>query len=89
MVRFVREFVEVEDHAALDQLLETLTALRNSLPEGAEADIRMQGDDVFGRRLSISYLRPQTAEEAACDARYEHAGRATRTATDEPISLAA
>jgi hypothetical protein len=31
----------------------------------------MCGDDVFGRRLIVSYLRPQTAEEAARDARYD------------------
>ena len=28
------------------------------------------GDDVFGRRLTISFLRPQMAEEVARDARY-------------------
>ncbi len=30
----------------------------------------MKGDDVFGRRLSISYFRELTSEEAACEARY-------------------
>jgi len=38
----------------------------------------MRGDDIFGRHLSISYLRPQTAEEAECDARYADAYEATR-----------
>jgi hypothetical protein len=30
----------------------------------------MRGDDVFGRHLAISFLRPLTAEEAAVEGRY-------------------
>ena len=30
------------------------------------------GDEVFGRRLSIAFLRPLTAEEAECDERYNN-----------------
>ena len=78
--------------------------LREALPEGAEADLRMRGDDIFGRRLSISFLRPQTQDEAACDARYDDAYRQSRErqladlqaevaelhcATHPPIGLAA
>ena len=33
----------------------------------------MKGDDIFGRLLSICYFRPQTPEEAECDARYAEA----------------
>lgn len=75
MTRYVREFVEVSNHASLDEMIDKLVSLRATLPEGAEPEIRMRGDDVFGRRLSISYLRPQTAEEAACDARYAFTSR--------------
>jgi hypothetical protein len=32
--------------------------------------MRLRGDDIFGRKLSISYLRDQTREEAECEARY-------------------
>jgi hypothetical protein len=38
--------------------------------EDAEAEVRMKGDDIFGRRLSITYFRELTAEEAECEARY-------------------
>jgi hypothetical protein len=75
MTRLVREFVEVADPSSLDEVINTLVALRQSLPAGGDATLRMQGDEVFGRRLSISYLRPQTAEEAECDARYGDAYR--------------
>src|SRR3546814_16616249 len=69
-MKMIRDFIEVNDHISLDSLIEALTAARAALPEGAAADVRMKGDDIFGRKLSISYLRPQTAEEAALDERY-------------------
>jgi len=40
----------------------------------------MKGDDIFGRLLCVSYFRPQTAEEAECDARYAEAYRQSRAA---------
>ena len=74
MTKLVREIIEVPDHTSLDEVIEMLVALRQTLPAGCEAEMRMKGDDVFGRRLSITFLRPQTAEEAECDARYAHVG---------------
>jgi hypothetical protein len=71
MTRLVRDFFEVEDRVSLDHMIELLSAVRERLPEGAEdAKVQMRGDDVFGRRLTVSFLRPQTSEEAARDARY-------------------
>lgn len=66
----VKDFVEVSDHTSLDGLINTLVALRDSLPAEAEPVLKMRGDDVFGRRFSIAYFRELTAEEAAMDARY-------------------
>jgi hypothetical protein len=71
MSRLVRDFFEIEDRVSLDHMIDLLTTVRDRLPEGAEdATVQMRGDDVFGRRLTVSFLRPQTAEEAAVDARY-------------------
>ena len=70
MARRVKDFIEVSEYTSLDQLINTLTAVRDSLPDDAEPELRMKGDDVFGRRLSISYFRELTAEEATLDARY-------------------
>ena len=71
MTRMVRDFIEVEDRISLDSMIELLSAVRDRLPEGAiDPKVQMRGDDVFGRQLTVSYLRPQTAEEAARDARY-------------------
>jgi hypothetical protein len=70
MGRRVKDFIEISEYTSLDQLINTLTAIRDNLPEDAEPELRMRGDDVFGRRLSVSYLRELTSEEAACEARY-------------------
>lgn len=78
MTRRVKDFVEIKDHVSLDALIEKLTAVRDSLPEGADAEVKLRGDDVFGRQLCVSYFREQTVEEAECDARYADAYRQSR-----------
>ena len=70
MGRSVRDFVEISDYTSLDALINALTAIRDSLPEDAEPELKLRGDDVFGRRLTITYLRELTQEEAECKARY-------------------
>lgn len=75
MNRRVKEFVDIADHLSLDELIEKLAEVRGSLPEGAEAEMRLRGDDVFGHRITISYLRDQTAEEAECEKRYAKAAK--------------
>ncbi len=71
--RRVKEFIDIKDHSSLDELIERLIEVRDSLPEGSEAELRLRGDDVFGRKLSISYFRDQTEEEAECERRYAEA----------------
>jgi hypothetical protein len=78
MSRLVKDFIEISDHQSLDRLIEQLTELRDSLPEGADAELKMRGDDIFGRHLCIGFLRPQTAEEAECEARYANAYESSR-----------
>jgi hypothetical protein len=70
MSRRVRDFIEISDYTSLDSLIRTLVAVRDSLPAEAEPELKLRGDDIFGRRLTISYLRELTAEEAECNARY-------------------
>jgi len=78
MSRLVKDYLEIGDFTSLDALIERLIQLRDALPEGAEAEIRMRGDDVFGRHLCIGFLRPQTDEEAECEARYANAYQESR-----------
>lgn len=70
MTRRVKEFVDIGDHASIDHLIEQLVALRDTLPADADAELKLRGDEVFGRKISISYFRAQTEEEAACEKRY-------------------
>jgi len=70
MGRRVKDFIEISDYTSLDSLINTLVAIRDNLPDEAEPELKLRGDDVFGHRLTISYLRELTSEEAECDARY-------------------
>ena len=70
MPRRVKDFIEISDYTSLDQLILYLETIRDNLPVDHEAELQIRGDDVFGRRLTITYFRDQTAEEAELDARY-------------------
>lgn len=70
MTRRVKEFVDIRDHSSLDELIHKLVELRDSLPENSDAELRLRGDDVFGRRVTITYFRDQTGEEAELEQRY-------------------
>lgn len=70
MTRQVKEFVDIRDHSSLDELIHKLVELRDSLPENSDAELRLRGDDVFGRRVTITYFRDQTGEEAELEQRY-------------------
>lgn len=74
----VKDFIEIRDCSSLDALIQKLVEIRDGLPAASEAEVKMRGDDVFGRQLSISFYREQTLEEAECDARYANAYRESR-----------
>jgi hypothetical protein len=78
MSRRVKEYVRIDDLTSLDALIARLTEIRDNLPAAAEAKLKMRGDDNFGRHLSVSYMRPQSLDEAACEARYADAVRQAR-----------
>jgi hypothetical protein len=75
MSRRVKEFVDVSEHVSLDDLIGKLIEVRDALTEGSEAELRLRGDEVFGRRITISYFRDQTEEEAERERRYAEAAR--------------
>ena len=70
MARRVKDFIEISEYTSLDRLIEYLQAIRDNLPNDADPELRLKGDDVFGRRLTISYSRELTAQEEELDARY-------------------
>jgi hypothetical protein len=70
MSMLIKDYVEVGTEHSLDALIARLIEVRDSLPADAEANVRMRGDDAFGRHLSISFMRPLNGEEADCVSRY-------------------
>ena len=73
MKRRVKDFVDIRDHVSLDDLIEGLAEIRDRLPADCEAELRLRGDEVFGHRITITYFREQTDEEAEVERRYAEA----------------
>lgn len=76
MPRRVKDFIEISDYTSLDTLIRYLETIRDNLPRDHEAELQIRGDDVFGRRLTITYFREQTPEEAELENRYSAAAGA-------------
>ena len=70
MARRVKDFIEISEYTSLDKLIEYLQTIRENLPADAEPELRLKGDDFFGRRLTITYSRELTPEEEERDTRY-------------------
>ena len=70
MKRRVKDFVDIADHVSIDDLISKLAELRDRLPEDSDAQLQLRGDEVFGQRITISFFREQTPEEAEIEQRY-------------------
>ena len=64
MPRRVKDFIDISEFTSLDDLIRYLQTIRDNLPEGCKAEMKIRGDEVFGKRLTIQYFREQSAEEA-------------------------
>jgi hypothetical protein len=69
--RRVKDFIDISEYTSLDDLIRYLETIRDNLPPEHEAELKIRGDDVFGRRLTITYFREQTPDEIELDAKYE------------------
>jgi hypothetical protein len=72
--RRVKDFIDISEYTSLEDLIRYLETIRDNLPPEHEAELKIRGDDVFGRRLTITYFREQTADEAELDAKYSGGG---------------
>ena len=68
--RRVKDFIDISEYTSLDDLIRYLQIIHDNLPADHQAELRIRGDDVFGRRLTISYFREQTAEEVELESKY-------------------
>jgi hypothetical protein len=66
----VKDFIDISEYTSLEDLIRYLETIRDNLPPEHEAELKIRGDDVFGRRLTITYFREQTPDEAELDAKY-------------------
>jgi hypothetical protein len=66
----VKDYIEISEYTSLDKLIDYLKTIRDNLPDDADPELRLRGDDFFGRRLTISYSRQLTQEEEERDTRY-------------------
>jgi hypothetical protein len=71
--RRVKDFIDISEYTSLTDLIRYLETIRDNLPAEHEAELKIRGDDVFGRRLTITYFREQTAEELELESRYSGA----------------
>jgi hypothetical protein len=68
--RRIKDFIDISEYTSLDDLIRYLETIRDNLPPDHEAELKIRGDDTFGRRLTITYFREQTADEAELEAKY-------------------
>lgn len=68
--RRVKDFIDISEFTSLDDLIRYLETIRDNLPAEHQAEMKIRGDDIFGRRLTISYFREQTPEEMELESKY-------------------
>jgi hypothetical protein len=68
--RRVKDFIDISEYTSLDDLIRYLETIRDNLPADHQAELKIRGDEVFGRRLTITYFREQTPDEVELESRY-------------------
>jgi hypothetical protein len=68
--RRVKDFIDISEYTSLDDLIRFLKTIRDNLPAEHQAEMKIRGDEVFGRRLTITYFREQTADEVELESKY-------------------
>ena len=77
MPRRVKDFIDISEYTSLNDLIRYLQTIRDNLPADCEAELKIRGDDIFGKRLTITYFREMTSEEADLESRYSERDDAT------------
>ena len=70
MARRVKDFIDISEYTSLEDLIRYLETIRDNLPAEHQAELKIRGDEVFGRRLTITYFREQTPEEVELESKY-------------------
>ena len=70
MPRRVKDFIDISEYTSLDDLIRYLETIRDNLPPEHQAEMKIRGDEIWGRRLTITYFREQTPDEVELENRY-------------------
>ena len=70
MPRRVKDFIDISEYTSLDDLIRYLRTIRDNLPPEHQAELKIRGDEIFGRRLTITYFREQTPDEVELESKY-------------------
>lgn len=70
MPRRVKDFIDISEYTSLNDLIRYLETIRDNLPAEHQAELKIRGDEIFGRRLTISYFREQTPDEVELETKY-------------------
>jgi hypothetical protein len=68
--RRVKDFIDISEYTSLSDLIRYLETIRDNLPGDHQAEMKIRGDEIFGRRLTITYFREQTADEVELESKY-------------------
>ena len=74
--RRVKDFIDISEYTSLEDLIRYLETIRDNLPADHQAELKIRGDEVFGRRLTIIYFREQTPEEVELESKYSGSDKA-------------
>jgi len=81
--RRVKDFIDISEYTSLDDLIRYLETIRDNLPPEHQAELKIRGDEIFGRRLTITYFREQTADEVELESKYSGDDQATGPTIEE------
>jgi hypothetical protein len=81
--RRVKDFIDISEYTSLDDLIHYLEVVRDNLPDDHQAEMNIRGDEVFGRRLTITYFREQTPEEVELESKYSDGDREAGASIEE------
>ena len=84
MPRRIKDFIDISEYTSLDDLIRYLETIRDNLPPEHDAELKIRGDEVFGRRLTITYFRNQTPEETELESRYGGRAWVNKMGPDDP-----
>ena len=83
MPRRVKDFIDISEFTSLDDLIRYLETIRDNLPADHQAEMKIRGDEIFGRRLTITYFREQTADEVELESKYSDGDKAAGASIEE------